>query len=76
MTYKKDEADSLLKKLGITLKADDKDKEGKPLLKVLSSSLVHFHLRTIWLITHSNDECSKYFLTPLLNRCERGFEHN
>jgi len=34
MNYKKEEADNLLKKLGIVLKAEDKDKDGKALLKV------------------------------------------
>jgi len=35
MNYKKDETEKLLPKLGITLKGDDKDKEGKALLKVV-----------------------------------------
>lgn len=34
MNYKKEEADSLLQKLGIVLKPEDKDKDGKALLKV------------------------------------------
>lgn len=34
MNYKKEEAESLLKKLEITLKPEDKDKDGKALLKV------------------------------------------
>lgn len=34
MNYKKKEADSLLQKLGIVLKPEDKDKDGKALLKV------------------------------------------
>lgn len=34
MNYKKEEADNLLKKLGIVLKPEDKDKDGKALLKV------------------------------------------
>lgn len=34
MNYKKDEADNLLQKLGIVLKPEDKDKDGKALLKV------------------------------------------
>lgn len=36
MNYKKEEADSLLQKLGITLKPEDKDKDGKALLKVIN----------------------------------------
>ena len=35
MNYKKDEADNLLQKLGIVLKPEDKDKDGKALLKVI-----------------------------------------
>lgn len=34
MNYKKEEADTLLQKLGIVLKPEDKDKDGKALLKV------------------------------------------
>lgn len=34
MNYKKDEATDLLKKLGIELKHEDQDKDGKALLKV------------------------------------------
>ena len=34
MNYKKEECDSLLQKLGIVLKPEDKDKDGKALLKV------------------------------------------
>ena len=34
MNYKKDECEGLLKKLGIILKPEDKDKDGKALLKV------------------------------------------
>uniref|UniRef100_A0A8D8Y301 Elongation factor 2 n=1 Tax=Cacopsylla melanoneura TaxID=428564 RepID=A0A8D8Y301_9HEMI len=34
-TYKKDEAERLLSKLGIELKAEDKEKDGKVLLKVV-----------------------------------------
>lgn len=34
MNYKKEEADNLLQKLGIVLKPEDKDKDGKALLKV------------------------------------------
>ncbi|KMQ94183.1 elongation factor 2 [Lasius niger] len=35
MNYKKEEADTLLQKLGIVLKPEDKDKDGKALLKVV-----------------------------------------
>jgi len=35
MGYKKDDTENLLKKLGITLKPEDKDKDGKQLLKVV-----------------------------------------
>merc|ERR1712168_670442 len=35
MNYKKEETEKLLPKLGITLKGDDKDKDGKALLKVV-----------------------------------------
>lgn len=34
MNYKKEEATDLLKKLGIELKHEDQDKDGKALLKV------------------------------------------
>jgi elongation factor 2 len=36
MNYKKEEIEKLLAKLNITLKGDDKDKDGKQLLKVLT----------------------------------------
>ncbi len=35
MGYKKEDTENLLKKLGITLKPEDKDKDGKQLLKVV-----------------------------------------
>lgn len=35
MNYKKEEATELLKKLGIELKHEDQDKDGKALLKVI-----------------------------------------
>jgi len=35
MNYKKEEAASLMQKLNIELKAEDKDKDGKALLKVI-----------------------------------------
>ncbi|KAF5293011.1 hypothetical protein FQA39_LY13780 [Lamprigera yunnana] len=35
MNYKKEETEKLLSKLGVTLKHEDKDKDGKPLLKVV-----------------------------------------
>ena len=35
MNYKKDEAANLMQKLNIELKAEDKDKDGKALLKVV-----------------------------------------
>lgn len=34
MNYRKDEVEQLLVKLGVSLKHEDKDKEGKALLKV------------------------------------------
>ncbi len=34
MNYKKEETENLLGKLGITLKPEDKEKDGKALLKV------------------------------------------
>lgn len=39
MNYKKEEADNLLQKLGIVLKPEDKDKDGKALLKVSFSTI-------------------------------------
>lgn len=39
MNYKKDEATELLAKLGIVLKHEDQDKDGKALLKVLIKPL-------------------------------------
>lgn len=36
MNFKKEEANRVLEKLGISLKPEDKDKEGKALLKVYS----------------------------------------
>lgn len=35
MNYKKEETDALLGKLGIVLKLEDRDKDGKALLKVM-----------------------------------------
>lgn len=35
MNYKKEEIDGLLTKIGVTLKHEDKDKDGKPLLKIV-----------------------------------------
>jgi len=35
MNYKKDDTTKLLEKLGVTLKPEDKDKDGKQLLKVV-----------------------------------------
>lgn len=49
MNYKKEEADTLLQKLGIVLKPEDKDKDGKALLKVnfiLKISFVCFVMYT------------------------------
>jgi len=40
MNYKKEEATDLLKKLGIELKHEDQDKDGKALLKVNLSILL------------------------------------
>lgn len=34
MNYKKEETEALLSKLGVVLKHEDKDKDGKQLLKV------------------------------------------
>lgn len=42
MNYKKEQADNLLQKLGIVLKPEDKDKDGKALLKV-SLAFFFFH---------------------------------
>lgn len=58
MNFKKEETEKLIKKLDVKLDADDKEKEGKPLLKVgllgcsnnfkLHYGLVHTYvLRTI-----------------------------
>lgn len=44
MNYKKEEADTLLQKLGIVLKPEDKDKDGKALLKVSFLYLSLHHL--------------------------------
>lgn len=50
MNFKKDEIESLLKKLNITIKHEDSDKDGKALLKV--NSIICFTLPmseiTIW----------------------------
>lgn len=46
MNYKKDEADNLLQKLGIVLKPEDKDKDGKALLKVRFFFSLYFHFNT------------------------------
>lgn len=40
MNYKKEEATDLLKKLGIELKHEDQDKDGKALLKVKNHNLI------------------------------------
>lgn len=40
MNYKKEEATDLLKKLGIELKHEDQDKDGKALLKVKWSKFI------------------------------------
>jgi hypothetical protein len=40
MNYKKEEAASLLQKLNIELKAEDRDKDGKALLKVMAAQSV------------------------------------
>lgn len=44
MNYKKEEADNLLKKLGIVLKPEDKDKDGKALLKVYFFLLLYRYI--------------------------------
>jgi elongation factor 2 len=45
MNYKKEEAASVLQKLNIELKPEDKDKDGKALLKVtLQFSLLCFRI--------------------------------
>lgn len=49
MNYKKEETEVLLGKLGINLRPDDKEKDGKALLKV--SSVVFCFLE--WLINRS-----------------------
>lgn len=38
MNYKQEEADNVMQKLGIVLKPEDKDKDGKALLKVRTFS--------------------------------------
>ena len=40
MNFKKDETKKLIEKLNIKLDADDKEKEGKPLLKVNTMHLI------------------------------------
>ena len=40
MNFKKDETKKLIEKLNIKLDADDKEKEGKPLLKVTTAHLI------------------------------------
>lgn len=50
MNYKKEEADTLLTKLGITLKVEDKDKDGKALLKV-NIDTIYFYVSNLY-ITH------------------------
>jgi len=62
MNYKKEEADNLLKKLGIVLKPEDKDKDGKALLKVCFFRLYRYVLD----INVHDDEFHSFFLTPLL----------
>lgn len=49
MNFKKDEIESLLKKLNITIKHEDADKDGKALLKVDSFfvSFYQCHIITI-----------------------------
>jgi len=42
MNYKKEEATDLLKKLGIELKHEDQDKDGKALLKVNICTYIYF----------------------------------
>lgn len=47
MNYKKEEADNLLKKLDIVLKPEDKEKDGKALLKVDLSRLFYGYVLDI-----------------------------
>lgn len=68
MNYKKEEADTLLQKLGIVLKPEDKDKDGKALLKVnfiLKISFVCFVMYTYYEYTCHDDNFILLFLTPL-----------
>lgn len=51
MNYKKEETEVLLGKLGITLKPDDKEKDGKALLKVSVSFVFNIQFSVV----------SKYF---------------
>lgn len=44
MNFKKDEIDSLLKKLNITIKHEDSDKDGKALLKVNYYKIIYLLL--------------------------------
>lgn len=56
MNYKKEEADNLLKKLGIVLKPEDKDKDGKALLKV-----DFFQLLYRYMLEHNDDSFIAFF---------------
>lgn len=42
MNYKKEETEALLTKLGVVLKHEDKDKDGKQLLKVNNFDINYF----------------------------------
>lgn len=71
MNYKKEEADNLLQKLGIVLKPEDKDKDGKALLKV-SLDTTNYDDRSYQnSFGIYNDECFIIFLTSLPIHNER-----
>lgn len=63
MNYKKEETEVLMGKLNITLKPEDKDKDGKALLKVIfvTSVIIFFKLNIYFLF---DDEC--YIIEELI----------
>ena len=69
MNYKKDEADNLLQKLGIVLKPEDKDKDGKALLKVIFLYwiiiLIFLNILEVYMMIFT------FFLTSLQNFFDR-----
>lgn len=54
MNYKKDEATDLLKKLGIELKHEDQDKDGKALLKVKMMCIFYYAYVIVYLSYDDN----------------------